>query len=120
MDYSYCAVGTEGRREIRPLLIAEDPINLEVPANEMDIEELYKDYLPTSRKIEYNLDPLEEMIRIYTNQKTFKFHAHFDNSNRVGITFANPPEWKNWHEYLDPDHEDPTARNIVFEVFTNM
>lgn len=86
----------------------------------MDIEELYKDYLPTSRKIEYNLDPLEEMIRIYTNQKTFKFHAHFDNSNRVGITFANPPEWKNWHEYLDPDHEDPTARNIVFEVFTNM
>ena len=120
LDYSYCALSTEGKGGIRLLLIAEDLISLEVPADETDLEELYKDYLPTSRKIEYDLDRLEEMIRSYTNQETYKFHARFDNTYRVGLTFADSPEWKNWHEYLDPEHEDPTARDIVFEVFTNM
>lgn len=101
-------------------MIAENLISLEIPANETELEELYVDYLPNSRTIEFDLDHLESMIRTYTNQETFKFHANFDHSNRVGITFAYPPEWNNWHEYLDPDHEDPTARDIVFEVFTNM
>jgi hypothetical protein len=120
LDYSYCALSTDGQGGTRLLLIAEDLISLEVPADETDLEVLYKDYLPTSRKIEYDLDRLEEMIRYYTNKQTFIFHAHFDQSYRIGLAFANLPEWKNWHEYLDPGHEDPTARNIVFEVFTNM
>lgn len=120
LDYSYCALSKDDPSGSRLLLIAEDMISLEVPADETDLEDLYNDYLPTSRTIEYDLSHLEEMIRSYTNQETYKFHAHFDHTHRVGLSFANPPEWKNWHEYLDPDHEDPTARDIVFEVFTNL
>ncbi len=120
LDYSYCALSTDGPNGTRLLMIAEDMISLEVPADETELEELYEDYLPTSRTIEYDLTTLEELIRTYTNQETYKFHAHFDHSHRVGLTFANPPEWKNWHEYLYPDHDDPTARDVVFEVFTNM
>ena len=94
LDYSYCALSKDDPSGPRLLLIAEDLISLEVPADESDLEELYKDYLPTSRKIEYDLSRLEEMIRIYTNQETFKFHAYFDDSNRVGLTFGNPPNGK--------------------------
>lgn len=120
LEYSYCALNTEGENGARLLMIADDLISLYVPADETELEELYEDYLPTSRYIEYDLDALEEIIRSYNNQENFQFHAHFDQSHCVGLTFANPPEWKNWHEYLYPDHQDPTARDIVFEVFTNM
>lgn len=67
-------------------------VSLEVPADETELEELYENYLPTSRTIEYVLDHLEELIRAYSNLETFKFHAHFDHSHRVGLNFANPPE----------------------------
>lgn len=58
LDYSYSALSTEGQGETRLLLKAVDLICLEVPANETDLEELCKDYLPTLQKIEYDLNRL--------------------------------------------------------------
>lgn len=107
LDYSYCALSTDGPNGTRLLMIAEDMISLEVPVDETELEELYEDYLPTSRKIEYDLDSLEQMIRTYTNQDTFKFDAHFDHSHRVGLNFANPPEWKTGRNTYTPTTKTP-------------
>lgn len=102
-------------------MISEDMIRLELPMDQLECEKLFKDYIPTSRHIDYDLPALEKLIRTYTQQPEFHFVAHFSKEYRqVGLTFAKPPQWKNWHEYIDATHKSPIARQITNEVFDKM
>lgn len=114
----YCALSTDGARL---LMISENMIRLDLPVDNLELEKLYTDYIPTSRYIDYDLHTLEQLIQTYTHQQNFHFVALFSAEFRqVGLSFAKPPKWKNWHEYIDTTHKSPIARQIIDEVFTNM
>lgn len=56
------------------------------------------------------------MITQYKSKTSVDHLCH----RQVGLTFAKPPEWKNWQEYIDTTHDSSIARQITDEVFTNM
>lgn len=118
LEDPYCALSTDGTRL---LMISEDMIRLEFPIDKNEMEKLYKDYIPTTRHIVYDLPVLEKLIQTYTKQPEFHFVALFsDEFRQVGLTFAKPPFWKNWHEYIDDTHDNPIARQITYEVFSKL
>jgi hypothetical protein len=118
LEDPYCAINVDGTRL---LMISEDMIRLELPMDQLECEKLFKDYIPTSRHIDYDLPALEKLILNYTKQPNFYFAALFAKEFRqVGLAFAKPPHWKHWHEYIDATHESPIAQKIIQEVFTNM
>lgn len=118
LEDPYCAISTDGTRL---LMISEDMIRFDVPADSFERVALYDVYLPTSRFIEYDMHILEEMIKAYTGQEKFNFVAHFKpQTEHVGLTFPSPPDYKNWQEYIDISHPDPIARAIVLEVYQDM
>lgn len=118
LEDPYCAINSAGDRL---LMISEDMIRFDIPTDPKELAELYHDYIPTSRTIEYDLTKLENLISIYTSQTNVGFAAHFKPGPRyIGLTFAKLPEYFNWHEYVDASHSDPEARNIVSEIYQNM
>jgi hypothetical protein len=118
MDEPFCAMNAD---RSRVLMISDDMIRFEVPVDEEELESVLACYEPTSRYIEYDLEKLERLIEAYLQEEAYVFTADFNEPlKQISLGHKNPPNFDNYHEYIDAKHPNIAARRIVREVFQQM